>query len=58
MLSLDTLVLLRDVLAAQQLAAGSPDFAVTAQKVITALDELDIAIEAASERSGPHDSAT
>lgn len=45
-LSRNTLVLLHRVLSAQQLAVGDEDFKATARQVITALDELEAAIEA------------
>ena len=46
-MSLDTLLLLRDCLNAQQLQVGQPGFAAVAQRAITAAAELDAAIDAA-----------
>lgn len=46
-LSLDTLRLLRRVLAQQQLVVGDPQFAQAAQAAATALAELDEAIAGA-----------
>ena len=47
----ETLVLLRDLLAAQQLSVGASDFIEAAQQIATALAELDVAIASA----GPGD---
>jgi len=49
--SLETLLLLRRCLHAQQLSVGDPAFPVTARQVLAALDELDQAIAAAGART-------
>lgn len=48
-MTLATLVLLRDLLRAQQLSVGAEDFAPTARAVLVALDELDEAIATATQ---------
>lgn len=47
-MTLETLQLLRQMLANQQLSVGAPDFAETARQVIQAISELDEAIAAAA----------
>ena len=44
-MTIETLVLLRDLLAAQSLSVAAPDFEVMAQRTVTALAELDAAIQ-------------
>lgn len=44
-MTIETLVLLRDLLANQTLAVAAPDFEVMAQRTVTALAELDAAIQ-------------
>jgi hypothetical protein len=46
-MSLETLLLLRQILLGQQLSVGDPGFATTAPLVLTALVELDAAIAVA-----------
>lgn len=46
-MTLETLLLLRQVLTAQQMSVGSEDFRTAAKAVMTALDELDAAIKEA-----------
>lgn len=52
-LSYETLVLLRRVLFAQQLSVGDEGFRSTAQRVLTALDELDHVMSAHAEAELP-----
>jgi hypothetical protein len=51
-LSLDSLVLLRQILAAQTLQVGAPDFEEMARTAARALVELDAAISLAAEEQG------
>lgn len=44
-LSVETLTLLRSLLASQQLQVGAPNFPEMAQAVLTALAELDTALQ-------------
>ena len=44
-MSRETLVFLRDLLLAQTLQVGAPDYRVVVTKVNLALDELDMAIK-------------
>lgn len=48
-MSLETLLLLRSVLARQTLEVGAEDFAPVARQVLAALAELDDAIEQAQQ---------
>lgn len=48
-MTLQTLLLLRQVLGAQQLSAGADDFADVSAQVVHALRELDAAIAEATE---------
>jgi len=56
-MSLETLLLLRQILAQQTLSVGAEDFAQVSIRIATALAELDHAIEKArSQQDSPHQS--
>lgn len=50
-MSLETLLLLRQVLHAQQMVVGDPEFKIMALRVLKATEELEDAIKAATERA-------
>lgn len=52
-MTLETLLLLRQILASQSLSVGADDFRPVARQVLSALDELDEAIRQAQPPNVP-----